>query len=128
MLAILGQHVVIMKFVHDDLTQIKDGLSKIDMFIHYDSDLPHLASIRFSLNSIPDSKFGFITILRYASLFVTRLMSLCFLMFSMAFSNTELFINLKKPFLKSFFALFLSCVLKLMYSANHALWSNSIAQ
>ena len=44
-LTILGLHVlVIMKFVHDDLIQIKDGLPEVDRFAHYDTGLSHLAS------------------------------------------------------------------------------------
>ena len=56
------------------------------------------------LNRIPDLKLGFITVLRYHSLLVTSLISLCFLMFSAVLPNTELFMSLKKSFSKSFFA------------------------
>ena len=42
-LIILQLHVVVMELVHDDLTQIKDGLPEVDGFVYYDSDLPHLA-------------------------------------------------------------------------------------
>ena len=31
--------MVIMEFVHDDLTQIEDGLPRVDGLVHYDSDL-----------------------------------------------------------------------------------------
>ena len=31
---ILWLHVVIMELIHDDLTQIKDGLPEIDKFVH----------------------------------------------------------------------------------------------
>ena len=41
--AILRLHVVVVELVHDDLTQIEDGLPKVNGFVHYDSDLPHLA-------------------------------------------------------------------------------------
>ena len=40
--AILWLHVVVMEFVHDDLTQ--DGLPKVDRFGHCNSDLLHFAS------------------------------------------------------------------------------------
>ena len=39
----LWLYVVIMEFVHDDLTQIKDGLPEVDGFVDYNLDLPHLA-------------------------------------------------------------------------------------
>ena len=41
--AILLPHVVVMEFVHDDLTEIGDSFPKVDGFVHYNSDLPHLA-------------------------------------------------------------------------------------
>ena len=41
--AILGLYVVIIKLIHNDLTQIEDGLLEIDRFVHDDSDLSHLA-------------------------------------------------------------------------------------
>ena len=109
-LAILQLHVVVMEFVHNDFTQIEDGLPKALVF-------PTSHSIRFSLKTIPNLKFSFITLLRYAFSFVTRLISLCFLMFAMIFPNTELFMSLKNSFSKSFLAL----VLNSMYGVNHAL-------
>ena len=84
-------------------------------------------AIRLSLNEIFPSKFGFIIFLRYASRLVTSLMSLCFLMYSMVFPNTELFMSLKKSFSKLFLALVQSWMLKAIYSTNHVLWSNLIA-
>ena len=41
--AILQLHVVIMELIHDDLTQIEDGLPEVDGFVHDHFDLPHLA-------------------------------------------------------------------------------------
>ena len=41
-LTIRGLHVVVMGFIHDDLTQIEDGLPEVNGFVHYKSDLPHL--------------------------------------------------------------------------------------
>ena len=34
--------VVVMELIHDNLTQIEDGLPKVDGFVHYNSDLSHL--------------------------------------------------------------------------------------
>ena len=42
-LAILGLHIVIMEFVHDDLTEIEDGLPKEDGFFHYNTGLSQVA-------------------------------------------------------------------------------------
>ena len=36
-------HVVVMVFVHNDLTKIEDCLPEIDGFVHHDLDLPHFA-------------------------------------------------------------------------------------
>ena len=36
-------HVVLVKLVHDNLTQIENGLPEVDEFVHDDSDLFHLA-------------------------------------------------------------------------------------
>ena len=85
--SILQLHVVMMDFVHNDLTKIEDGLPKVYEFVHYDSDLYHFAPCQVSLNYIPDLKFSFITLLRYASSFVMRLITLCFLMFSIVFQK-----------------------------------------
>ena len=41
-LTILWLHVVVVELVHDNLTQVKDGLPEIDGFVHYDLDLSHL--------------------------------------------------------------------------------------
>ena len=43
-LAILGLHVVIMVFGHDDLAQISDGLPEIDGFVHKVMYLFHLVA------------------------------------------------------------------------------------
>ena len=32
-----------MEFVHDDLTEIEDGLSQVNGFVHDDTNLSHLA-------------------------------------------------------------------------------------
>ena len=70
--------------------------------------LPISQPIWFSPERMPDFKMGFIMVLRYNSLFVTSLMFLCFLIFSIVLPKTELFINLKKSFSKSFLALVLN--------------------
>ena len=41
--AILGKHEVVMKFVCDNRTQIKDGWSQVNRFVHNGTNLSHLA-------------------------------------------------------------------------------------
>ena len=58
--------------------------------------------------------------------FLTSLISLCFLTFSIIFPKTELFINLKKPFSKSCFAFYLRSVFISIYGFSQAFWLNLI--
>ena len=100
--AILRLHVAVMVFVQDDLTQMEVGFPRqMGLFIMTQT-FPILYPIRFLLIMIPDLNFSFITLFRYTSTFVTRLTSLCFLIISIIFLNTELFMSLKKSFPKSF--------------------------
>ena len=57
---------------------------------------------------------------------VTNLVSLYFLIFSIVFPKTELFISLNKSFLNSVFASFLNLVFISIYSFNYASWLNWI--
>ena len=77
-----------------------------------------LIATRSSENMEMAWKFGLAISLSTSSLSLTSLTSTRFLMFSMLFPNTELFISLKKSFSKSFFALVLRLVFMLMYSAS----------
>ena len=90
-------HVVIMDIVHDDLTQIEHDLPEVDGFVHYDFDLPHLAPHQVLAEDNSQFEVRLHHLLRFASWFVTSLMSLCFLMFSIVFPNTALFMSLKSP-------------------------------
>ena len=57
---------------------------------------------------------------------VTNFMSLWFLIFSIVFPKTELFISVKKSFSNSFFASFLYLLFISMYVFNHTFWLNWI--
>ena len=55
---------------------------------------------------------------------MTSLITLCFLTFSIVFWKTALFIDLKKPFTKSFLALFLRFLFMLIYGFSQLFWLN----
>ena len=55
---ILWLHVVIMELIHDDLTQIKDGLPEIDKFVHMNQVFQISQPIRFLLKTIPNLKLA----------------------------------------------------------------------
>ena len=59
-------------------------------------------------------------------LIIIYLISLSFLTISIVFPKTDLFINLRKSFSKSFFASFFNLVFILRYGFNHASWLNWI--
>ena len=58
--------------------------------------------MRSSLNMVSCLKFGFAESLCASLRLLTNLTSIRFLMFSIVFPKTELFISSKKPFLNSF--------------------------
>ena len=79
--------IVVMEFIHDDLTQIKNGLPKIDVLVHYNTGLSQLTPRQVLPEDDCQFEVHFITFLRYAFSFSMSLMSLCFLMFSIIFLN-----------------------------------------
>ena len=103
-----------MELIHYNLTEIQYSLTEVDQFFIMTLTLPISQPIRFSPKRTPDLKLGSITVQRYNYLLVTSLMFPCFLMFSIVFPKTALFIKLKKSFSKLLVALVLSCVLKSM--------------
>ena len=42
--AILWFHVVVVKFVHDDLSEIQYSLTKVNRFVHHYFDFAHVAT------------------------------------------------------------------------------------
>ena len=81
---------------------------------------------RFSSNMLQCLKLGFAAgFFAFFSL-LTSLMSTRFLIFSIVWPNTELFMSLKKSFSNSLFAFDLKLVFRSMYFFNHGLSSNLI--
>ena len=110
-----------MELVHDDLTQIEDGLPKVDGFIHNNSDLPHLAP--YQVLTEDDSQF---------KVWLHHILEICLLVgceldvpvFSDVFHGlpyTELLMSLKKSVSKLFLALVQSWVLNSMHDTDHEL-------
>ena len=97
-------------------------------FVHEDTSLSHLTPCQVLAKSYSRFETRFHHPLEICLLVCHEIDVLVFSNVFHSLPNTELFMSLKKSFLKSFFAFILCWVLKLMYSGNHVLWSNSIAQ
>ena len=87
--------LVVVKVVHQRFANIEDAHSEVDFFMWI--------SVTFSSNMVHRLRFGFAASFNAFMRFLTYLIFTFFLMFSIVFPQTEMFIGLRKFFSKSFF-------------------------